>query len=296
MDAQTDFGVRLPATVVIDCPTIAALAQHITSLHLHSQPDGTHRVAQTLRRTASDHSPALVLGPVVSCGQPQTQPILSSKNTLISGRAALDAVGLTPFDRWDIELEARADGRSLCGMSATPPRFGAFIRSPGAFDHSPFGLSAAEAALMDPQQRLLLECVAEATMPASSELGPDAGPCLGTRSAGVTAAGFCGGCNGRAATGVFIGIASSDYGTLLRQHTSAGSFHATSCAPSVAGGRVSFTFGFGGPSISVGAPSGLPLQMHCCVLSCTCINSLFSGEAKVHRTAPVPMNLIHEHA
>ena len=256
---QADFGVRLPATVIIDCPTIAALAEHIASLHHHGQAQSTRCIRPSLRHTASGHSPALAIGPVVSCGQPQTQQILGSRHNLDDGRAALDAVGLTPLDRWDVELEAVTAGRSLGGSVVAPPRFGAFISCPGVFEPAPFGLSTAEAALMDPQQRLLLDCVAEAAFAASSELGVDAGACLATCNAGVTAAATLrAGGNGHASSGVFVGIASSDYGTLLRQHTSAGSFHATACAPSVASGRVSFTFGFGGPSISVGVPGAFP--------------------------------------
>ena len=47
------------------------------------------------------------------------------------------------------------------------------------------------------------------------------------------------------------GIASSDYGSLVAQHVERGVFHATSSALSVACGRLSYTFGLRGPSVSV---------------------------------------------
>ena len=170
-----------------------------------------------------------------------------------SSRAASDAVELIPLDRWDAEHDLHAAERSPHGGVVIPPRFGAFVRSASEFDPVPFGLAAPEALLMDPQQRLLLEFVTEASMGAEATSAAGAG--MTTYGAAVSPAFSCGDGDGRKSAGVFVGIASSDYGTLMRQHTAAGGFHATACAPSVASGRVSFTFGFRGPSISVGAPS-----------------------------------------
>ena len=51
---------------------------------------------------------------------------------------------------------------------------------------------------------------------------------------------------------MIAGLASSDYGSLVQQHTAkGGAFHATSNAVSVSCGRLSYTFGFRGPSMSV---------------------------------------------
>jgi acyl transferase domain-containing protein len=51
--------------------------------------------------------------------------------------------------------------------------------------------------------------------------------------------------------GNIAGIASSDYASLVGAHAEKGAFHATSNAISVACGRISYSFGLRGPSISV---------------------------------------------
>jgi acyl transferase domain-containing protein/NADPH:quinone reductase-like Zn-dependent oxidoreductase/acyl carrier protein/thioesterase domain-containing protein len=51
--------------------------------------------------------------------------------------------------------------------------------------------------------------------------------------------------------GVYVGLASSDYGSLVHSFAEKGAFHATSNALSVACGRISYTFGFQGPSLSI---------------------------------------------
>ena len=100
-----------------------------------------------------------------------------------------------------------------------------------AFDAAAFGLPAPEAALMDPQQRLLLEAAAEALWAGAGGAG------------GLAAAG--------GALGVYVGIASSDYGSVVKAHTAAGAYHATANAPSVAAGRLAFAFGLRGPAVAV---------------------------------------------
>lgn len=111
-------------------------------------------------------------------------------------------------------------------------RFGAFLPDVASFDASLMGISNAEATLTDPQQRLLMETTSEALLTATP--------------GGSSSSTFVSG-----ALGTYIGIASSDYGTLVKAFTAAGAFHATSNAISVAAGRLSYTFGLSGPAVSV---------------------------------------------
>ena len=130
-----------------------------------------------------------------------------------------DRVGQVPLDRWDLERSTEV---------ATAARFGAFLPNADCFDTACFGISQAEAMLMDPQQRLLLQAVGEANMATAQW---DTAKSL--------------------QQGMYVGIAPSDYASLLKQHSDRGGFHATANASSVACGRLSYTFGLKGPSMSI---------------------------------------------
>lgn len=52
------------------------------------------------------------------------------------------------------------------------------------------------------------------------------------------------------AAGIYVGAASSDYGSLVQQHVTKGVFHATANALSVISGRISYSLGFMGPSMT----------------------------------------------
>ena len=85
--------------------------------------------------------------------------------------------------------------------------------------------------LLDPQQRIIAEVVAEAlaTSPWQQHLLPPPAPLPLN------------------ATGVYMGVASSDYGSLVASYGGrSGAFHATSNAISVVAGRLSFMFGMTG--------------------------------------------------
>ena len=176
--------------------------------------------------------PVAIVG--VAGRYPGAEDVPALWRLLREGRSAITEV---PRDRWDVLQTWDPDG--LDPVLAVG-KWGGFLDGADCFDPLFFGIAPAEAALMDPQQRLLLECVAEAV---ASDCGSESGafdPLVIPPAA-------------RLLVGVYVGIASSDYGSMLQQHTAAGAFHATSCAPSVACGRLSYTFDFTGPSISVGA-------------------------------------------
>ncbi|WP_199579614.1 polyketide synthase, partial [Streptomyces sp. CRB46] len=91
-----------------------------------------------------------------------------------------------------------------------------------------FGMSPREAVATDAQQRLLLETTWEAI----ERAGIDPVSLRGSQ------------------TGVFAGVMYNDYGNMLADEQYEG-FRSNGSAPSIASGRVSYTFGFEGPAVTV---------------------------------------------
>jgi hypothetical protein len=236
---EARFGLQLPGTLVFDHPSVAALSGYLHARVSASAEAGPQQAAGHFlgrsRRSSSIRAAAGPLGRAMG-GPPAAPPrmmlveAVASRCPLLDGtplRGASsagwqlprrDPVTAVPLARWDLEQALQ--------QQATAARFGAFLGGVDLFDAPAFGLSGAEAALMDPQQRLLLEAAAEALQ----------------QSAGGA---------GDARRAVFVGVASSDYGGLVKAHTRPGAFHATANAASVAAGRVSFAFGLLGPCASV---------------------------------------------
>ena len=143
-------------------------------------------------------------------------------------REQRDAIGEVPPDRWDIDAyyDARPDAP---GKIST--RFGGFLDQVDRFDPYFFGIAPREACSLDPQQRLLLEVAWEAL----EHAGVAADRLRGSR------------------TGVYVGIGSSEYAHLLlaAPPDKIDSYMGSGNASSVAAGRLSYVFGFEGPSIAV---------------------------------------------
>ncbi len=183
-------------------------------------------------------------------------------------RAGFDAVREVPADRWDASAVYDPDP-DAAGKAYT--RWGAFLEVPiGDFDPQFFGISPREAASMDPQQRLLLEVAWEALEHAG--IAPDR--LKGSR------------------TGVFVGIASGDYGQLhLRSGDAANldTYYASGVAHSVASGRLSYVLGLQGPSVSLDtACSSSLVSVHLAV------QSLRSGESDLALAGGVHLALSPE--
>lgn len=169
-------------------------------------------------------------------------------------RDGRDAMGQIPPDRFDIDAYFDPDPAAPGRIAV---REAGFIGEVDRFDPGFFGIAPREASGMDPQQRLLLEVSWEALEHAGQ--APD-------RLA-------------MSATGVYVGLCSTDY-AYLQLHTGDRSLldsHYTSgVAHSVASGRISYLLGLQGPSVTVDtACSSSLVAVH---LAC---QALRSGECRM---------------
>jgi acyl transferase domain-containing protein len=144
-------------------------------------------------------------------------------------RNGVNTVGRIPDERWDVaayyDPNPDTPGKSYAAH-------GAFIKDIDLFDAAFFNIAPVEAMTLDPQQRLLLELSWQALE--HGAIAPDS-----LRGEQV---------------GVFVGICSSDYSlyTLAsRQVAQIDAFAGTGIAASVAAGRLSYFYGFHGPSFPV---------------------------------------------
>jgi len=138
-----------------------------------------------------------------------------------------DAITEVPMDRWDVDTFYDPDPAQPGKMNT---RWGGFLDRVDGFDPHFFGISPREAARMDPQQRLMLEVAWEAL--------EDAG--LPVESLAGTS------------TGVFVGIATNDYGRIqLRDVRQIDGYVGTGGAMSIAANRISYLFDLKGPSLAV---------------------------------------------
>ncbi|MFI1161528.1 type I polyketide synthase [Streptomyces sioyaensis] len=220
---STAIGKRLPATLIFDHPTPAALATRLrTELHLDETP--APAAPAPARATAHEDDPIAIVA--MSCRFPGGVGSPDEFWRLLAG--GVDAIGEWPADRgWDVEAlydpEPGVPGR-------TYTRAGGFLDDVGGFDAGFFGISPREAVAMDPQQRLLLETSWEAF----ERAGIDPVALRGSR------------------TGVFAGTNYQDYSSRsLAPAPDAEAHLGTGNSASVMSGRLSYTFGLEGPAVTV---------------------------------------------
>ncbi|WP_221308354.1 non-ribosomal peptide synthetase/type I polyketide synthase [Nocardiopsis mwathae] len=217
------LGLRLESTCIIDNPEPTALVEEIRRT----------RAASGVARAVAPRSappPAPAPAPpeaadaiaIVGMGMRLPGGIADRERLWEVLSGGIDVVGPVPDDRW---------AHSPLDLSEVTTTQGGYLSGVDRFDPGFFGISPSEAELIDPQQRLLLELTWEAF--------EDAG--LDPYAAGAA---------GR--VGTFVGIYNNDYrqvgqnlGYTHEAYTYTGNM--ANAAP----GRVSYTFGFQGPSMAV---------------------------------------------
>ncbi|MFD6838098.1 SDR family NAD(P)-dependent oxidoreductase, partial [Streptomyces diastaticus] len=213
-------GLRLPATVVFDYPTVHALVGYLLEELFGGAEPAEVVPVSALPSAAGD--PVVIVG--MACRYPGG--VSSPEDLWRVVSEGVDAVSDFPSDRgWDVDSLHNPD-RTVPGTSYT--RSGGFLHDAPEFDPEFFGMSPREAVSTDAQQRLLLETTWEAI----ERSGIDPVSLRGSQ------------------TGVFAGVMYHDYANLLASPEYEG-YQGSGSAGSVASGRVSYTFGFEGPAVTV---------------------------------------------
>ncbi|MED6306605.1 MAG: type I polyketide synthase, partial [Planctomycetota bacterium] len=216
---QSGLGIKLPSTVVFDYPSVDALVSYIASRVCVDACVAP--AADTLAAAVADGGSR----------SERTCSIVSWTHTLprsVGFSGSADAISLVPSSRWAVD-----DVDSLRGLSSMTARFGGFVEGAERFDCGAFGISHKEAVMMDPQYRLLMLGVFESIV-------------AGRRVTDVSSSVLLD-------AGVCVGIQQHEYGSLLRGAYGLDSpgYQATGNALSVASGRLAYTFGLQGPTMSV---------------------------------------------
>lgn len=226
------FGIS--PTMLFDHPTVDAISEHVLEL-LAGAADNEDQPAAATTKSADEPMPTVredvaIIG--MSCRFPGAQNTEEFWQNLLN---RVDSVCEIPEDRWDIDRffsEEREPGKMYT-------RAGGFLDDIGDFDAAFFNISDQEACWIDPQHRMLLEN----SYRALEDAGISSQPLADSN------------------VGVFMGIMGQDYAFLpsLDEEEVIQGFQGAGLSHSAGVGRISYVFGFEGPSIAVDTASSSSL-------------------------------------
>nr|WTB28352.1 type I polyketide synthase [Streptomyces sp. NBC_00830]WTB35730.1 type I polyketide synthase [Streptomyces sp. NBC_00830] len=228
-------GLPLVPSVAFDHPTPSRLAAHLRELLVGDTADTGDEPGGEPRAESAD-DPIAIVG--AGCRFPGGVNSPEDLWRLLAEER--DAFTDFPEDRgWNLDTLFSDDPDT---PGTTYARRGGFLTSAGDFDADFFGIGPREAAAMDPQQRIVLETAWEALESA----GIDPGTLRGSRS------------------GVFVGAEPQEYAMRLHEAPEGlDGYLLTGNAPSVVSGRVAYTLGLEGPTLTVDtACSGSLVALH----------------------------------
>ena len=229
------LGRELSPALIYGYPTIESLARYLAE-----SPDASDSATGAGLVFETKNEPIAVVG--IGCRFPGASDPVAFWQLLRDG---VDAIREVPADHYDLHAFYDADPAKPGKMNT---RWGGFVEHVDRFDPNFFGISPREASRMDPQQRLLLEVTWEALQDAG--LAPER--LVGTQ------------------VGVFIGVATNDYGRLQWNDLERiDAYSGTGNAQSIAANRISYLFDFRGPSIAIDtacSSSLVAVHLACCSL------------------------------
>ena len=229
------LGRKLSPALVYEYSTIEALARYLAG-----SSDVSEIATVTGQSREAKNEPIAIIG--IGCRFPGANDPGAFWQLLRDG---VDTIREVPADRFDQHAFYDPDPAAPGKMNT---RWGGFLGQVDQFDPHFFGISPREALRMDPQQRILLEVTWEALQ--------DAGQIV-ERLAGTQ-------------VGVFIGIATNDYGRLQWNDLKGiDAYAGTGNALSIAANRISYQFDFHGPSLAIDtacSSSLVAVHLACCSL------------------------------
>lgn len=194
----------------------------VASTAEHGLTRTRHQDGQGAAMKGAGYEPVAIVG--IGCRFADADDPEAFWRLLYGGKDAIRELPVERFDRASLyDPNPGVPGKTVS-------RWGAWLPRIDEFDEGFFGIAPREAQKIDPQQRLLLEVCWEAL-----------------EDAGIVPEALVG-----SGTGVFVGLSYNDYEDLAIQNRSAIDIYTnTGGFRGVAAGRISYAFGFEGPSVAV---------------------------------------------